>query len=1077
MTPETELIARLDTIRTVFREVFINGYRKSSTLYGKGGALPLKYGNFYTQIKNLKNFLGGELLIDSKDKMVIRLSVGAARASENPLHMLLKTHSITYERLAMHLSLMAGMEKCWHDRLSNPFNYQITEKQMQALFGNHFTKAELYNHVCRQLKSDEAESWSVLQFSVDGKKARNETEKTELIKEITSQRYNELFEKAKRNALNNGSALMHLPDGWQLITLNNQPLCFRHRGERMNAQELKEYWESDSRDCTYEELVAASTVRCENRRTGKLQPPAPSLDDVIQLDPQRVLIYKKNAAISTKIVRLDQLRQHCSSTEYEALREILLDIWTDYCHGSATLNHDGHDYTLEVGWADTAHAPFTLRVLEDYLPFYVNNGLMRFIHGGIYRYGASHMRPHLYGQGLFELYPGLEKAVVFFSEISPLGTLGSQIMDQAELTDRPYVFRDRYYAQLADSPVLFTILESIRRNEVLELEAEHYNEYSQQSSLFQPMCVLSDLQQGRQYLYGYNLTKEQYASFRLDLIRSAIPAPKTKWSQERAAEGLQLLRNSWSNRVRTGQPLQLTMTLDFTPEQEAYFHQRVDRERRIANISDPTDGKLLLNAHVWDPVEMMPWILSMTGRISSLRSTQRFTERFLQHIECMQELYKGGHKDGILPFDKADRHYEPTPIDTKTNNRHTVSPLFLDFASRYIICCQHILKAFAGRRFKTTDAEREIEKIARAYGFVRTATPDNPDEVNSKPASKAKSQTKSDDHGPFEGISLTPLLKQRILRREQVGNEEYISSNIHTVPERPFTFWELRWLLTILQDRRMQLFMNADQIAELQQTIRDFLRSCSEDLVLYDPSKDSSDGKKTKKPKPPAEVVAEPLYTPETYIEQGVCHDSDPYGNELYQMHFAQLTDHICKGTAVNVTYRPTKRSTSRTVTLWPLKLEYSSMRDKLYLIARMTDGRYINIRLSTIASVDHLEYGDAPDEAGRGSWEDYLQTTTTSDEEALDVIVSSESNAIERFLLEFSVYRKVTEQIGNGDTFRVKIWYLKSDTNEMIVKLLRYGRTIEVLGPEPVRNEIAKRVQAQCNLLTDGQWSAKPEG
>lgn len=1070
MTSDTELIAKLDTIRSIFREVFINGYRSSSELYGKKGTLPIKHGDYYSQINNLKNFLGSELLIDTRTKKVMRLSIGAARASENPLHMLLKTHSIKYERLALHLSLMAGMEKVWHDRLSNPFDYRIDEKQLKALGQIRYTKTELYSHICRQLNSGAATSWSILQARVDGQKIGGDKAEMLLLKQITRQQYDELFKKATQNAQRNGSALMQLPDGWQLIAIDHLFLCYRHRNgrrERMDAQQLKQYWESQPRNCTYEELLKASAARCENRRTGRLRPPAPPLDELIPLDSQRILIYRKGATPALRIIKPDQLRQECNSAEYEALREILLDIWTDYCHGSATVNYNGHDYTLEVAWSDAVNPPFTLKVLTDYLPSYVNNGLILCVPKTPYRYSPSPMRPHLYGQGLFELYPGLEKAVAFFSEVSPLGAFGSQIMDQAGLTDRPFVFRDRYYAQLADSLLLFDILESIRRHQVLNLETDHYNDYSEIHALFQPMCILSDLHQGRQYLYGYNLTKGRYASFRLDLIRSAVPDLQAVWSQERAAEGLQLLSNAWSNRVRTGQPLQLTMTLDFHPEDEVYFYHRVDRERRIAKVSDPVDGQLQLNAQVWDPREMMPWTLSMTGRISNLRSTKLFTDRFRQHIECMQERYNSSHKAGTLPFAQADREYTPSPVDP--DKTHTVSPLFLDFASRYIICCQHILKAFAGRRFKTADAQREIERIAKTYGFARTATPDIP----------------TDNHTGtriFEGISLPPLLRQRILRREQVNGEEYISSNIHIVPERPFTFGELRWLLTILQDRRMPLFMSADQIAEARQAISDFLRSCSDALAGYDPSEDAGEEetdaakqpkakkatKKAARPKaqPPADVVSEPLYTPETYIEQGICHDSDPYGNELYQMHFAQLTTYICSGTAASVTYRPTKRSSSRTVPLWPLKLEYSSMRDKLYLIARTTDGRYINIRLSSINSVDHIEYGDAPDEADRGSWEDYLQHTSSGDEEVLDVIVSSESNAIERFLLEFSVYRKVAERIGHGDTFRVKVWYLKSDTSEMIVKLLRYGRTIEVLGPEPVRSEIARRVEKQYGLL-----------
>lgn len=1070
MPSESELIAKFDSIRSILHELFYYGYRESAEIYGEEGHLPIGSSDFYEQIRHLKNFIGDYLINGTnKRKTLQSLSIGAARMVENPIYRLLKAHSITYTRLSLHFALLAALEELWRDPLYAKARYRLGDDDLQVLKEGNRTKRELYDHICRQLNRDPSKAWLIQSAAVDGKTLKEGQEKQKLLQKLTDRQYNELFRQAVRNAQANASAQIALDDGWHLVATGDFVWCYRlinQQLESMNEAQLKAYWQSRERTLTYDQLISSAIARSENRRTGPLRFSKLRADDIIQINPQRILLYIKNATAPFKLLSYDFLRQHFPWSDCEKLRDLLAGIWADYCSGQASMTLGGHTYTLNVCWSETADAPFTMRVFENRLPAYVGNGLILCqTDQKPYRYRPSPLRPRLYGQGLFELYPALRDAVVFFSEISPLGALGSQIMDQVDLKDRPYVFRDRYFGQVADSLLLFDLLESIRRHQLLEVTTELRSEQMNQDSLFQPMCVLSDLHQGRQYLYGYNLTKSRYESFRMDMIRTAKPSDQAEWSEERTEEGLQLLQKTWSSRVRTERPFSLSMELSYDPSTEAYIHERVCRESRNANVDDSRGSPLLVSTEIWDPKEMMPWTLSMMGRIAHLRSSVRFQERFREHVETMHQRYNGLPGAEPIPFAKADRHFKPAKLPP--DKTHTASPLFLDFASRYVICCQHILSSFSSGRIKTADAEQKIQSIAREYGFSRTATP----ELKGKK--------------PFEGLTLTTLLDNRMLRRENIGDTEHIASSVNHTQDRPFTFWELRWLLTILQDRRMQLFLTGDEIREASGLIRNFLSECSASLHSYDPTADidePADEKSRKKDVQEEEapqlllssVVSEPLYTAQTYREQGVCHDSDSYSNEDYQYHFGILTNCICSGKPALVTYRPTKHTDSRTTPLWPLKLEYSPMRDKFYLIARTADGRYYTtIRLSTITGVEYFR-GEA-DPANRGTWEDYLEKSTTSDEEALDVIVSSESNAIERFLLEFSVYRKQTQRIGNSENFRVKVWYLKSDTNEMIVKLLRFGRTIEVLGPEPVRSEIARQVEKQYGLLETALPPAPP--
>ena len=90
----------------------------------------------------------------------------------------------------------------------------------------------------------------------------------------------------------------------------------------------------------------------------------------------------------------------------------------------------------------------------------------------------------------------------------------------------------------------------------------------------------------------------------------------------------------------------------------------------------------------------------------------------------------------------------------------------------------------------------------------------------------------------------------------------------------------------------------------------------------------------------------------------------------------------------------------------------------------------------------------------------------TISDEDVLEVLLSTEANALERFMLEFQTYRKTSEYNSKTKQYLVKIWYLKADYAEMISKLLRFGKTIEVISPVFIRQKIEDRIFRQYQLL-----------
>ena len=86
--------------------------------------------------------------------------------------------------------------------------------------------------------------------------------------------------------------------------------------------------------------------------------------------------------------------------------------------------------------------------------------------------------------------------------------------------------------------------------------------------------------------------------------------------------------------------------------------------------------------------------------------------------------------------------------------------------------------------------------------------------------------------------------------------------------------------------------------------------------------------------------------------------------------------------------------------------------------------------------------------------------------EEPLIVEVYDDRNAIERFMVEFSAYKKNSEFDDSTQTCITKIWYKKTDEIEVLIKLLSFGPTLKVLGPERFLKIFKYRIQKQYEMI-----------
>ena len=81
-------------------------------------------------------------------------------------------------------------------------------------------------------------------------------------------------------------------------------------------------------------------------------------------------------------------------------------------------------------------------------------------------------------------------------------------------------------------------------------------------------------------------------------------------------------------------------------------------------------------------------------------------------------------------------------------------------------------------------------------------------------------------------------------------------------------------------------------------------------------------------------------------------------------------------------------------------------------------------------------------------------------------VRVTTERNTVERFFMEFAPYEKQSERDLTTGECIVKIWYDNQDESELLIRLLAFGPTIEILSPSDFRQKAAERVFRQFELF-----------
>lgn len=299
--------------------------------------------------------------------------------------------------------------------------------------------------------------------------------------------------------------------------------------------------------------------------------------------------------------------------------------------------------------------------------------------------------------------------------------------------------------------------------------------------------------------------------------------------------------------------------------------------------------------------------------------------------------------------------------------------------------------------------------------------------INNSPLTLSELRTSISETGYEESLLyLIPKLTSgewNLLKRKKDVFLSRLSEEFYV----PLTNLQTSYIKTILQDERIQLFLNEEECSRLQNLFAD----------------------------------VPVLWKPNDFYYYDRFSNGDDYENPDYQQHFRRLVSAISNRQYVDISYE-TKTNHRVHHHYLPCRLEYSIKNDKFRLLgscqSNQTGNRIEILNLDRMKDVSLLpEFAKQLPDINESIRSFYYK-------EPVHLRIHTERNALERTMLQFANYEKNTTKI-NDNTYECTIYYNEKMETELLIEVLSFGPMIEVLGNERFLGQLKQRLRKQKRL------------
>ena len=229
--------------------------------------------------------------------------------------------------------------------------------------------------------------------------------------------------------------------------------------------------------------------------------------------------------------------------------------------------------------------------------------------------------------------PDFYDALSFFSEIEPVGAVGSFLLDKYENEKSCFSFKHHYITSALDDGVMAAIFDAMSQKS--SVTVSNYNPKKKREAnemRVVPLLILQSAQNGRAHLLCYGEESNRFYTMRIDYLSSVKicdTCEEFDALRDRIGEVEDFI---WGVNVHPHLDLSALEEIGFTvtvDKGEEYVIQRLEREKRCGKITNLGGGSYRFSAEVFDSTEAIPWIRSFIGFITELSFSNKSIERDL----------------------------------------------------------------------------------------------------------------------------------------------------------------------------------------------------------------------------------------------------------------------------------------------------------------------------------------------------------------------------------------------------------------------------------------------------------------
>jgi predicted DNA-binding transcriptional regulator YafY len=248
---------------------------------------------------------------------------------------------------------------------------------------------------------------------------------------------------------------------------------------------------------------------------------------------------------------------------------------------------------------------------------------------------------------------------------------------------------------------------------------------------------------------------------------------------------------------------------------------------------------------------------------------------------------------------------------------------------------------------------------------------------------------------------------------------------------RPITQLELSWLAGLINDPRFKLFLSEEKLIELRTALKDIV----------------------------------PAFNTDNFVSIDKHNDGDPYNDSAYIVNFHKVLNACKNNDPIKVAYDSDKTGRSER-NYYPFKISYSELNDKFRLLCAAFDKKTQKLKRVTL-NIGRIISVESSSINYRVSLDDLSKLFFESIENPPIVLeITKERNALERFLIQFASFDRKTEYDPERDIYTCQIYYDLSDETELLIRILSFGPTVKVLGPENFLKQVEERLTKQIQLM-----------